>query len=181
MNATKHIQTHLKSDEFNTLLFWHGPLSQWWVSDFVIDGMEYNCAEQYMMAMKARLFGDVETAAKIMNLKGPYKNQYDFGQKYAKEQKKLGRLVKNFCPVGWHAVARDVVARANLAKFSQNEELMACLLYTGKYTLVEASPFDQLWGIGLSDQAEEAFNPAEWEGKNWLGQVLTELRDSIII
>ena len=181
MNATKHVQTHLRSDEFNTFLFWHGPLSQWWVSLFVVDGKEYNCAEQYMMAMKARMFGDDETLAKIMFLRGPYENQHDFGQKYAKKQKDLGRQVKNFCPVAWHAVARDVVTRANIAKFSQNEELMACLLYTSGYTLAEASPYDKLWGTGLSDQAVHAFNPAEWKGKNWLGQVLTELRDSIII
>ena len=181
MNATEHIQTHLRSDKFNTFLFWHGPLSQWWYSPFTLDGEEYNCAEQWMMAQKARTFGDVETAAEIMTLKGPHTTQHDFGQKYAKKHKDLGRQVKNFCPVTWHAVARDVVARGSLAKFSQSDELMACLLYTGDYTLVEASPYDRLWGVGLSDQADEAFNPAQWEGKNWLGQVLTELRNGVIL
>ena len=180
MNAIEYIEKYKRSDKFKTMLFWHGPLSQWWYSPFTIDGLGYNCAEQYMMVQKARLFGDVETAAKIMAAGGTHISQQDF-TKFPRMQKDLGRQVHNFDPVGWNAVARDVVARASLAKFSQDDELMACLLHTRGYTLVEASPYDQVWGIGLSDKADEAYNPMTWEGKNWLGQVLTELRDGVII
>lgn len=180
MKALEHIHSHKRSEEFKTLLFWHGPLSQWWYSSFVVDDVEYNCAEQYMMAMKARMFGDDEVLAKIMKADGPHTSQQEFTQ-YPRAQKKLGREVRNFCPVAWHAVARDVVTRANIAKFAQNDKLMVALILTQGYTLVEASPYDPLWGIGLSEESEIAFNPAMWKGKNWLGQVLTELRNSVII
>ena len=181
MKAMEHMKAHPRSDEFNTLLFWHGPLSQWWYSPFEVDGTEYNCAEQYMMVTKARMFGDAKAETSILNMKGPHTSQHDFGQRYPNKQREMGRRVKNFCPIAWHAVARDVVTRGNLAKFSQNDELLACLMYTRKYTLVESSPLDQLWGTGLAEDEPGAFNPAKWHGRNWLGQVLTELRNGVIL
>ena len=175
MTPFDHIKQHPRSDEFKTLLFFHGPFSQWWYSPFTIDGVEYNCAEQYMMAMKAKMFGDEATEQKIMSLKGPHTTQSDFN-KYPLRQKELGRQVKNFDPVAWNAVARDVVLRASLAKYSQDEHLLVTLASTEGYTLVEASPYDPVWGIKMAETEPAAFNPGEWKGTNWLGQVLTETR-----
>src|SRR5947209_19865319 len=98
--------------------FWSGPFSQWHPCQFTIDGKVYNCAEQYMMEQKALLFDDRETAAKIMRARTP------------REQKQLGRQVGNFNAGRWNAVARDIVFRGNVAKFTQNPELRAALLAT---------------------------------------------------
>jgi ribA/ribD-fused uncharacterized protein len=180
MTPLEYVKDHVVSDYFGTLLFWHGPLSQWWYSPFVIDGEEYNCAEQYMMAQKARMFGDVETAAEIMITKGPHTDQKDFNQ-YPRAHQKLGRQVRGFDPVTWNAVARDTVMRANLAKFSQNDDLLAALAWTDPYTLVEASPYDKIWGIGMSDKNGYATDPDKWKGKNWLGHTLTHVRRYLIL
>jgi len=175
MTPLDYTKKYKRSDEFKTLLFWRGPLSQWWYSPFIINGEEYNCAEQYMMAQKARMFGDVSAATKIMRTKGLYTTQQDF-TKYPKKQQALGRKVRNFDPVAWNAIARDLVLRATLAKFSQHYNLLAALASTEGYTLVEASPYDKVWGIGMGDNEQAAFNPSEWQGSNWLGYVLTETR-----
>ena len=146
------------------IFFWNGPLSQWWHCGFVIDGIAYNTAEQYMMAEKARLFGDTETEGKIMASSIPT------------EQKQLGREVKNFDPDKWNAVAKDVVRRGSHAKFTQSPFLKELLLGTAGATLVEASPYDKIWGIGLREADPRAKDRATWLGTNWLGEVLTQER-----
>lgn len=147
--------------------FWNGPFSQWYSSPFVIDGVKYNCAEQYMMAEKARVFKDKESERKIMKTKMPG------------EQKALGRKVKNFNVDKWNNVAKDIVYRASMAKFTQDEELKQILLDTGDRTLVEASPYDKIWGIGLHETDPYCLNRATWKGKNWLGEVLTQVKNDI--
>ena len=117
--------------------FYHGPFCQWYKSPFVLDGISYNCAEQYMMAEKARLFGDHQILARIMKANDPY------------DQKELGKKVKNFDQKTWDMHKYNIVKKANLAKFEQNPELLLELAKTQGTTLVEASPFDQIWGIGL--------------------------------
>ncbi len=148
--------------------FWAGPFSQWATSVFKIDGVTYSSAEQYMMAEKARFFGDEETVKKIMQTAIPY------------EQKKLGRQVKNFNKNKWKAVARDVVYKGNVAKFSQNPHLKEKLMETKGTTLVEASPHDELWGIGLREDDPRAQNRSQWQGRNWLGEVITKVREKFI-
>ena len=148
--------------------FWHGPFSQWYRQDFVVEGVTYNCAEQYMMAAKAKLFEDDETLDKIMASTSP------------KEQKQLGREVKNFDKDKWDAVARDLVEKGNYAKFTQNNDLKKMLLETIGTTLVEASPYDKIWGIGMDDKNPLALNRNTWKGLNWLGEVLTRVRDRIV-
>jgi ribA/ribD-fused uncharacterized protein len=145
--------------------FWSGPFSQWHRCKFVVDGITYNCAEQYMMHQKALFFGDKEIAKKIMGTNSP------------KTQKALGRKVTPFDAGKWDGVARDVVLQGNLAKFKQNPDLLAKLLATKGTTLVEASPYDKIWGIGLKEDNPKAQNRATWNGKNWLGQVLTAARE----
>lgn len=163
-------------EQFEYLFFWgHQPskdgkiskscFSQWYGSPFVIDDIVYQTAEHWMMSAKARLFGDEETLAKILESSDP------------KTAKSLGRTVKNFDDDIWKSNARRLVTEGNIAKFGQNQELRAFLLATGNLVLVEASPYDRIWGIGLQADDEKAKNPATWQGENLLGFALMDVRD----
>lgn len=147
--------------------FWNGVFSQWHLCTFVIDNVLYNCAEQFMMAEKARLFGDDHTLQDILTTHRP------------REQKALGRQVKNFDPVKWDQNAKLIVYRGNMAKFEQNIRLYNELMMTKGTILVEASPYDKIWGIGLGAEDPRALNRETWLGTNWLGEVLTTLREDI--
>lgn len=148
--------------------FWDGPFSQWEPAKFVIDGIEYNCAEQYMMAEKARMFDDQDTLDRIMDEESP------------REQKKLGRQVKGFNTDRWNSRAREIVYEGNYAKFTQNPDLLKKLLATKGTTLVEASPYDCVWGIGLRATDAAAKDRDKWRGTNWLGETLTGLREDLL-
>lgn len=156
-------------DDF--LFFWEHTgtgkacLSQWYPSPFMIGGVYYNCAEQYMMAEKARIFGDEKACQEIMAAYNPM------------DMKKLGRHARNFNSYVWDANCSDVIKRANLAKFSQNPKLKEFLLSTGDKVLVEASPNDIIWGIGMSADNPDAITPSRWTGENRLGFVLMEVRE----
>tara|TARA_R110000796_G_scaffold215732_2_gene331751 strand:+ start:18557 stop:19027 length:471 start_codon:yes stop_codon:yes gene_type:complete len=149
------------------VLFWGGEFSQWYPSDFTIEGVEYNCAEQYMMQQKANLFGDTKIEKRIMETTRP------------REQKRLGRLVKNFDVDRWEDSAFDIVVKANIAKFSQDPELLEVLKRTKGKEIVEASPEDKIWGIGLHESDERAWDKATWEGRNWLGEAIMEAREKL--
>jgi ribA/ribD-fused uncharacterized protein len=144
------------------------PFSQWYASRFVDDGIEYWWAEQYMMRGKALLFGDDEVAAQILAAPHP------------REHKALGRKVKNFDDAIWKRERVRIVTAGNRAKFTQNPELLDALLATKGTTLVEASPYDRIWGIGLDAKDPRAQDPAQWQGQNLLGKILTELRDELL-
>lgn len=146
------------------VFFWNEWPSQWHPAPFTIDGVAYTCCEQLMMAEKARLFGDDVTLQKILATDDP------------RRQKALGRQVKGFDDARWTEVCREVVYRANVAKFTQNAGLGALLLATGTKTLVEASPTDTIWGIGLGANDPRATDRAAWRGKNWLGEALMKVR-----
>ena len=148
--------------------FWDGPFSQWEKCKFEVDDIVYNCAEQYMMAAKAKLFGDDDTLDRIMESTSP------------REQKKLGRLVKGFNADRWNTVAREVVYEGNYAKFTQNLDLLDKLLGTEGTTLVEASPYDCVWGIGMRETDEGITDRDNWRGTNWLGETLTGLREDLL-
>lgn len=148
--------------------FWNGPFSQWAPSPFTVFGEKYNCAEQYMMAEKARVFKDWATADKIMSAHTP-----DL-------QKSLGRTVKPFDEVIWDKVCCRIVYTGNYFKFTQNPEYLSDLMATKGHTLVEASPYDTIWGIGLSMHDDRANDRATWRGKNYLGEILTKLREDLI-
>jgi ribA/ribD-fused uncharacterized protein len=143
------------------------PFSQWYKSNFKVDEITFNCAEQYMMYKKAMLFDDVETANKILKTK----NQ--------REQKQLGRMVRNFNQAVWDKNCKDIVYKANWEKFTQNKELKKILLETKGTILVEASPNDTIWGIGLSIENPDRFDKSKWKGKNWLGEILTDVREKL--
>jgi len=150
--------------------FWQteSPFSQWHPARFVVDGVSFNCAEQYMMYGKAMLFGDEEVAQKILRASSPI------------QQKKLGRNVKNFDQGAWEANCKRIVYEGNYAKFAQNEDLLHKLLQTAGTTLVEASPVDPIWGIGLAEDDPSALDRKQWRGKNWLGEVLTGIREDLL-
>jgi len=147
--------------------FWDGPFSQWHPSYFTINDTEFNCAEQFMMYNKALLFGDTKTAIKIMNTNSPSK------------QKGLGRQVANFNPDLWSNIADHIVYLGNLAKFGQNNFLLEVLINTGTTTLVEASPYDKIWGIGLDEEHAKITPAHEWQGENRLGKIITRVRDEL--
>ena len=142
-------------------------LSQWWPCTFKSNNIEYNCAEQYMMSEKAKFFKDEETYQLIMKESSPNKI------------KQLGRLVKNFNYEEWKKNKVNIVVQGNILKFSQNEELKKFLIETGDKILVEASPYDRIWGIGLNENNPDAKNPFKWKGENLLGFSLMEVRDII--
>lgn len=148
--------------------FWSGPFSQWHKSPFTIDGTIYNTAEQYMMAEKARLFGDEEMRARILAASDP------------RDQKALGRRVRGFDESRWNAAARKIVYRGNRAKFTTHRDLLTTLFETTGTTLVEASPLDTIWGIGLAADDPDAGDRTKWRGTNWLGEALTRLRDALV-
>jgi ribA/ribD-fused uncharacterized protein len=139
-------------------------LSQWWPATFTADGRTYATAEHYMMAQKAELFGDQETLAAILSAPGP------------SQAKNLGRRVRGFDDERWIAHRFDVAVRGNLAKFGQNPELQAWLLATGDAVIVEASPVDRIWGIGLAADDARAQEPNSWQGLNLLGFALMKTR-----
>lgn len=142
-------------------------LSQWWMGDFVVDGATYSSAEQWMMAGKARLFGDDAALAAVMAENDPAK------------VKKLGRTVRGFDTARWRAACEEHVTRGNEAKFSQDARLRAYLLGTGDAVLVEASPHDAVWGIGLGAEDERATDPLRWPGENLLGFALMRARERL--
>lgn len=151
--------------------FWQSqsPFSQWHRSDFTIDGITFTCTEQMMMYEKAILMKDYKTAEAIM------KAGYD-----PKKHKSLGRKVKPFDAGLWEASCKEIVYKANYLKFTQNHRLMEALLSTKGTTLVEASPYDSLWGIGLLESDPRAHDRSTWRGKNWLGETITQLRINLI-
>ncbi|MGW3044262.1 NADAR family protein [Kitasatospora sp. NPDC001159] len=139
-------------------------LSQWWPGRFTVDGVTYASAEHWMMAGKARMFGDEAIEQRVLEARTPA------------EAKKLGRLVKDFDDRTWTAGRFELVVEGNVAKFSQDEALRDYLLGTGGRVLVEASPLDRIWGIGLPSDDIRAERPLEWRGLNLLGFALMEAR-----
>lgn len=141
--------------------------SQWWESSFEVNGVTYKTAEHWMMAKKAELFEDAEMATRIIEAKSPA------------EAKDLGRQVSNFNGDIWSQKCYEIVVEGNFHKFSQNEELKAFLIATKNSLLVEASPVDKIWGIGLAGDSKNAENPLLWNGLNLLGFALMEVRDEL--
>lgn len=144
-----------------------GCFSQWYMSSFKVEGHSYCCMEQYMMAQKAILFRDFETLGKILSTSDP------------RSIKELGREVKNFDPVKWGGNKSRIVFEGNMAKFGQNQALMEKLLSTGDRVLVEASPYDRIWGIGMRASEASKAGPAQWRGENLLGFALMQVRDEL--
>ncbi|MFD9393909.1 NADAR family protein [Streptomyces sp. NPDC060000] len=142
-------------------------LSQWWPSPFVVDGVAYATAEHWMMAGKARLFEDAEAEKRALAARSPA------------QAKKEGRLVRGFDETVWQEERFRIVVEGSVHKFASDPGLRAFLLGTGERVLVEASPMDRVWGIGLTADDEAAMNPERWRGANLLGFALMESRERL--
>lgn len=142
--------------------------SQWYPASFTVDDQVYPTAEHWMMAEKARLFDDEAVLEKILHGKEP------------SEAKKLGREVRGFQSEVWDEHKYEVVVKGNVHKFSQNKELKTFLLNTGNRVLVEASPVDRIWGIGMAQDHLQVKEPTSWKGENLLGFALMEARDRLV-
>lgn len=140
-------------------------LSQWAAAPFTVDGTDFATAEHFMMWSKANLFDDADAAARVLTAGHP------------KQAKDIGGQVRGFAEETWEAHRFDIVTRGNVAKFGQNPEMGAYLARTGVRVLVEASPLDRIWGIGLASGDDRAATPERWRGLNLLGFALMRARD----
>lgn len=156
---------YFENDDY--ILFKSGYPSQWYPSEFEIEGKKYVNCEQYMMEQKAVVFGDNEIADLVMKTSDP------------KTQKELGRKVKNFDVKTWDNFADDIVFKANYAKFTQNPMLLEKILTSGNKKYVECAPYDAIWGIGLDINTALVTPETEWKGTNRLGKAIMRVRDAI--
>lgn len=172
-NIIERIQ---KKEKLDFLFFWGHTVkneitkacfSQWFPLEFKENGITYKTAEHYMMTGKAKLFNDQNVLEQILKAESP------------NQAKSLGRKVKNFNPNIWDKHKYEIVKQGNLLKFSQNEKFKDFLLSTDDKILVEASPYDTIWGIGMLETDSRAANPLEWNGENLLGFALMEVRDEL--
>lgn len=172
MNETWSMKvTKPNGEKIEIIPFWQlnkpwEEFSNWYESKMNIDGIEYDTVEKYMMAMKAKLFGDFEVQKEIMKTT------------HQAKIKALGRKVRNFDPVIWDNHKYQIVYKGNYEKFTQHQDLKERLLSTGDAILVEASPYDKVWGIGSNDPKVIA-DESLWKGENLLGKILMEVRDDI--
>ena len=154
------LKFHLVSEE-------NGYLSNWYLRDFVIKGKKYCCVEQYMMEQKALLFGDTETASRIMQTSDQ------------REIKQLGREASGFNEVLWDGNKQLIVYRGVRAKFEQNSDLRSRLISTGDAIPVECSRSDKIWGIGLGMDDPDVYEMDKWKGQNLLGFIILQVRDEM--
>lgn len=169
-----------QNNQFKYLYFWghtakkadvidKSCLSQWFPAAFQQDGIEYLTAEHYMMAQKAKLFNDLDIFQEIIQAQTP------------NEAKKLGRMVRGYTETLWLRRRFKIVVEGNIAKFSQHHELKKFLQSTHNDILVEASPLDSIWGIGMAEDHLDIENLKQWKGLNLLGFALMEVRKSLKI
>jgi len=155
------------------IYFWGGIFSQWDICDisWTSPGNHiyiFNCAEQAMMYRKALLFNDEDAAERVLLTKDP------------RDQKAIGRTIKNYNDQTWNLFKFDIVRENNFLKFSQNPGWKELLIYTDGYELVEASPYDKIWGIGLGEDNPHTLDKTKWNGQNLLGKAIMEAREDII-
>jgi ribA/ribD-fused uncharacterized protein len=148
--------------------FWQtgSPFSNWHPAQYVLNGTQFNCSEQGVMYAKAILFDDDVIAEQILNCKSSEQGL----------MKKLGREVKGFNENTWKKNRIRIYKEHCYAKFTQNEHLKQALMNTHGKILVEASPTDKIWGIGMHKNEAIITPPNKWKGLNLLGKILTEIR-----
>ena len=128
--------------------------SQWFESPFTVDNKTYKTAEHWMMSQKALLFNDNATSEKVLVADKPG------------EVKELGRQVLGFDDHVWNDKLFEIVRIGNIHKFNQHPILADYLIKTGDRVLVETSPVDIVWGIGLSQDSMDIDNIYAWRGLN---------------
>ena len=161
----------MKTDKY--VFFWSeknkttGIFSQWYKADMEINGIIYNSCEQYMMHQKALTFKDFEIADEILKEEDP------------RTQKVWGRKIRNFNSEVWNKVCLDIVTTGNYAKFNTYPDFKRRLFETGNRTLVEASPVDPIWGVGLAENDPDILDESKWKGTNLLGISLMSVREKL--
>lgn len=151
------------------IYFWNGPFSNWHpaVITDLDNGKKYLNSQQAFMWYKAITFGDLDTAKKIEETPDP------------RTVKNLGREVKDYNDIQWARIRYDVMRKVNWWKFTQIQAYQEELMSTGEKILVEASPYDLIWGVGLSEDDPLILDEKNWKGQNLLGRVLMEIREMI--
>lgn len=167
-----------KSNKY--VFFWRteSPFSNWHYSPFTVNEFDcrgsayrkiiFTCAEQYMMYQKAMIFNDTIKAEQILHEKEP------------RNMKLLGRDVMPFDHDIWDHKKFDVVYHGLQFKFQQNRECYDALMETGDKILVEASPYDKIWGVGLAEEDPLILDEKNWKGENLLGKALMKVREEFI-
>jgi len=149
------------------IFFWDGFMSQWHLSPSIINNVTYRTAEHYMMAKKAECFNDEKSLKSILLIESP------------RAAKQIGREVLNYDDKIWCEQRYQIVVEGNIQKFTQNPILQNKLIKTGNKVIVEASPYDCIWGVGLEENDPLIHNPLNWRGQNFLGFALMEVRELI--
>ena len=149
------------------VFFWGSEFSNWYSCKFKYMDIEFSNTEQAFMWEKANYFDDTATADLILKTPNP------------KENKKLGRKVRNFDVEKWMLLSYAFMVGVNYSKYKQNEDLKQILLSTDNKVLVEASPYDKIWGIGLGLDNDNCLDETKWQGMNLLGQALMEVRKQL--
>jgi ribA/ribD-fused uncharacterized protein len=166
----KYRPTEIKVHSDNIHAFFSGPLSQWALFPFHVYNSElqkietFKTAEHYMMAQKAKIFKDMSARDAILKSSSP------------KEAKALGRSIRDFNEVTWNLYKEKIVIMGNVLKGMQNERFCQALLDTKDKLLIEASPYDRIWGVGIDENDRRINYPKQWPGKNLLGFCLMEVR-----
>jgi ribA/ribD-fused uncharacterized protein len=185
----------MKLEKDKCVLFWkpentNGIYSQWYISKFefteeihidlprkilklkifdsdfdfkILYDIDYDNCEKFMMLSKAILFNDHKILSEIIKNNNP------------KKMKSLGRKVSNFDDKIWSKYSKDIVTIANYLKFSQNKELLENLLDTKNKKIIETSPYDKIWGIGLKETSKKVYDTETWNGKNYLGKCIMKV------
>lgn len=145
----------------------YGFLSNWYLSDFSVEGIKFTSMEQYMMYKKAVLFDDSDIASEILNTDDVVLI------------KEFGRKVSNYNDSVWNGMRQVIIYKGLIEKFMQNEDLRKALLDTGDNILAECAVKDQIWGIGLSMTDNKRHDINAWKGLNLLGYSLMLVRDEL--
>lgn len=151
----------------DTHIYFYGSVfSNWYMHSFEYGIQKFNCSEQAFMYHKAMVFKDYECAKLILNSTNPA------------DQKKLGRQVKNYDDAYWNSMRYRIMKQILYSKF-YNQKMRKILFDTGTKIIVEASPYDTIWGVGLSENDDRILDEKNWRGQNLLGKALMETRKTM--
>jgi len=127
----------------------------------------FNNSEQAYMFEKCMFFNQLELAEKCINEIDP------------KKVKNIGRSIPNFDAEKWDKISFGVMYNVCLHKYTFNKEAHKTLVDSGDRTLVEASPYDNKWGVGISASDDQILFEENWTGENRLGKVLMKTREKL--
>ena len=157
------------------VFFYKDWLSNYQATDFCFPSkatpiFTFTSTEQGFMYFKALYFNDYEKADEIYNtLNNPGLCR------------RLGRSVKGYDDECWSKIRYGIFNDLVYQKFLQDKKLQEKLLspeFDGKL-FVEASPIDKIWGVGLDENDPLILDQKNWKGLNYLGQIITSVRDTL--